>query len=78
MKKEEIKQVYLSLSMDIAYIREALETLVEELSAMRDNHEWTGKNAYQYYKNCITQINCNYELLEQLEKNMSYIESLSK
>ena len=78
MKKEEIKQVYLSLAMDISYIREALDSLCNDLTTMKEEHEWTGKNAYQYYKNCMTQINCNYELIEQLEKNMSYIENLTK
>ena len=82
MKKEEIKKITSELSSDLSDIKVALDELSVALDCLKDGDDkgfyWMSRNAYQFYKNCITQLNCNYDIVNQLEKNMPYLESLSK
>ncbi len=82
MNKEEIKKLAEELTLQVEKIKESLKSLNEDLDKIKNGDQngpyWNGNNAHQCMKTALTQVECNEEILKNLEKDVTYIQSLVK
>ena len=76
----EYKKINAELKTEISKLADALNCLEDDINVLISGDTkgsyWSGHGAYNVLKGCITQIEHNKDLLPNLEKCSSYVDSL--
>lgn len=82
MNKEEIRKLAEELALSVDKIKESLNRLEEDIEIIQKGDQngpyWNGNSAYQCMRTALTQVECNHEILKNLEKDAVYVNSLVK
>jgi len=82
MNNDEIKKLVFEYTESVKKARNAISQLETDIAIVQTGDTkgpyWSGNNAYSFAKNCLSQIEHDDMLLKNLEKNVSYLNRLSK
>ena len=82
MNREDVKRLIEQIQLDTCVVRDTIECLENDIKKIQTGDSngayWNGKNAYDCIKTAFMQIEYNKRFLSDLEKNMSYLQSLIK
>ena len=74
-KENSLEEISSELSDEIDVLSDSLQKLEKDMQNMQ-NGNWNGEMAYQTVQNCLEQIDYNKNLVDELKKCSTYLESL--
>jgi hypothetical protein len=82
MNKEEIKEISLDITGDVKKVKNAISQLETDIAIVQTGDAngpyWNGSNAYSFAKSCLTQIDCDNQLLKSFDQCLNYLKTLIK
>lgn len=74
-KENSLEEISSELSDEIDVLSDSLQKLEKDMQNMQTGN-WNGEMAYQTVQKCLEQIDYNKNLVDELKKCSTYLESL--